>query len=202
MTNKLRNFIIFGLTILTAFAIFVMSPTKAYACACCGYAGEWYQRTENLDSSQVETLNQLKFSPSANLYLTAAGFDIIKGISSNSETYTLSHSKNKRSWNFRLVDGSGKTGNLSLTLPEKMIAFGTDFYDQPTPNSRLYKELRMEGKVAGNGIFAAGMGSDSRFRLILQGRGNYCLNRTDFKHWNLQILGSGSSFSFYGFFEQ
>ncbi len=202
MTNKLRNFIIFGFTILTAFAIFVMSPTKAYACACCGYAGEWYQQSENLESSQVETLNQLKFSPSAQLYLTAAGFDTIKGIASNSETYTLFHSKNKRYWNFRLVDESGKMGNLSFTLPEKIIAFATDFYDQPSPDSRLYKELRLEGKVAGNGIFAAGMGGDSRFRLILQGRGNYCLNPTDFKHWNLQILGSRSSYSFYGSFEK
>ncbi len=209
MTRKLRNIIIFGIAVFSAIrvaiplgiTIFVTWPTKAYACACCGYAGEWFERTEKLESLQVEELNQLKFSPSAKLYLTAAGFDIIKGISSNSETYTLFHSKNKRSWNFRFVDEQGKTGNLSFTLPEKFIAFGTDFYDKPYPDFRLYKELRIEGKVAGNGIFSSGINSDSRFRLILQGRGSYCLDRADFKHWNLKVFGSRGSYSFYGSFK-
>jgi hypothetical protein len=68
-------------------------------------------------------------------------------------------------------------------------------------DSRLYKEVRLTGKLAGNGIFASGINNDSRYKLILQGRGNGCLNPDDFQHWILQISGPQSSYSFYGSFK-
>jgi hypothetical protein len=68
-------------------------------------------------------------------------------------------------------------------------------------DSRLYKEVRLTGKLAGNGIFASGINNDSRYKLILQGRGNHCLSSDDFKHWILEISGPQSSYSFYGSFK-
>jgi hypothetical protein len=66
---------------------------------------------------------------------------------------------------------------------------------------RLYKEVRLTGKLAGNGIFESGINNDSRYKLILQGRGGYCLDSHDFQHWILEISGPQSSYSFYGSFK-
>jgi hypothetical protein len=182
-------------------ALFLINPANAHACACCATAGIWSEYTDSLENYDVEQLNELKFSPAAKLVVGAAGFATIKGLASESETYTLSHSKNNRSWNFRLTDTKGKAGNLSFSLPPQKTEFGTDFYDKPVADSRLYKEVRLTGKLAGNGIFESGINNDSRYKLILQGRGGYCLDSHDFQHWILQISGPQSSYSFYGSFK-
>ncbi len=196
-----NRIILYTISLISAIALFLINPTNAHACACCGIAGEWLEYTNSLENYDVESLNKLQYSPTAKLTLGGAGFDIIKGLDSQSETYTLSHSKNNRSWNFRFTDTKGKTGNLSFSLPPQKTEFGTDFYDKPMADERLYKEVRLTGKLTGNGIFASGINNDSRYKLILQGRGNYCLSANDFKHWILQISGPRSSYSFYGSFK-
>ena len=197
-----NRIILYTISFISAIALFLINPANAHACSgCCGIAGEWSENTDSLKDYDVESLNQLKFSPTANLFMNLAGFDNIKGLDSESDTYTISHSSNNRSWNFRFTDTKGKTGNLSFSLPPQKTEFGTDFYDKPTADSRLYKEVRLTGKLAGNGIFASGINNDSRYKLILQGRGNGCLNPDDFQHWILQISGPQSSYSFYGSFK-
>ena len=199
-----NRIILYTISFISAIALFLINPTNAHACGCCATAGTWSEYTNSLENYHVAQLNELKFSPAANLFMSAAGFATIKGLASESETYTLytlSHSKNNRSWNFHFTDPKGKTGNLSFSLPPQKTEFGTDFYDKPVADNRLYKEVRLTGKLAGNGIFAPGINNDSRYKLILQGRGNYCLDSDDFKHWILEISGPQSSYSFYGSFK-
>jgi len=196
-----NRIILYTISFISAIALFLINPANAHACACCATAGIWSEYTNSLENYDVEQLNQLQYSPTAKLVVGAAGFATIKGLASESETYTLSHSKNNRSWNFRFTDTKGKTGNLSFSLPPQKTEFGTDFYDKPVADNRLYKEVRLTGKLAGNGIFESGINNDSRYKLILQGRGNYCLDSDDFKHWILEISGPQSSYSFYGSFK-
>ena len=196
-----NRIILYTISFISAIALFLINPANAHACACCATAGIWSEYTNSLENYDVEELNELKFSPAAKLVVGAAGFATIKGLASESETYTLSHSSNNRSWNFRFTDTKGKTGNLSFSLPPQKTEFGTDFYDKPVADNRLYKEVRLTGKLAGNGIFESGINNDSRYKLILQGRGNYCLDSDDFKHWILEISGPQSSYSFYGSFK-
>ena len=196
-----NRIILYTISFISAIALFLINPANAHACACCATAGIWLEYTNSLENYDVESLNQLQYSPTAKLVVGAAGFATIKGLASESETYTLSHSKNNRSWNFSFTDTKGKTGNLSFSLPPQKTEFGTDFYDKPMADFRLYKEVRLTGKLGGNGIFASGINNDSRYKLILQGRGGGCLNSHDFKHWILQISGPQSSYSFYGSFK-
>jgi hypothetical protein len=196
-----NRIILYTISFISAIALFLINPANAHACACCATAGIWSEYTDSLENYDVEQLNQLQYSPTAKLVVGAAGFATIKGLASESETYTLSHSKNNRSWNFHFTDTKGKAGNLSFSLPPQKTEFGTDFYDKPVADSRLYKEVRLTGKLAGNGIFESGINNDSRYKLILQGRGGYCLDSHDFQHWILQISGPQSSYSFYGSFK-
>jgi hypothetical protein len=196
-----NRIILYTISFISAIALFLINPANAHACACCATAGTWSEYTNSLENYDVAQLNELKFSPAAKLVVGAAGFATIKGLASESETYTLSHSKNNRSWNFRLTDTKGKAGNLSFSLPPQKTEFGTDFYDKPVADERFYKEVRLTGKLAGNGIFESGINNDSRYKLILQGRGGYCLDSHNFKHWILQISGPQSSYSFYGSFK-
>ncbi|CAD5985349.1 hypothetical protein [Planktothrix agardhii] len=196
-----NRIILYTISFISAIALFLINPANAHACACCATAGIWSEYTDSLENYDVEQLNQLQYSPTAKLVVGAAGFATIKGLASESETYTLSHSKNNRSWNFHFTDTKGKAGNLSFSLPPQKTEFGTDFYDKPVADNRLYKEVRLTGKLAGNGIFESGINNDSRYKLILQGRGNHCLSSDDFKHWILEISGPQSSYSFYGSFK-
>ena len=196
-----NRIILYTISFISAIALFLINPTNAHACGCCATAGIWSEYTDSLENYDVEQLNQLQYSPTAKLVVGAAGFATIKGLASESETYTLSHSKNNRSWNFHFTDPKGKTGNLSFSLPPQKTEFGTDFYDKPVADNRLYKEVRLTGKLGGNGIFESGINNDSRYKLILQGRGGYCLDSHNFKHWILQISGPQSSYSFYGSFK-
>lgn len=200
LLQKMKYFFIF-----LALATLLLWPSEAIACACCAETGTWFEITEKIDSSTLPEIKRLKFEPVANLYVTAQGLEGIKGIASPSKSYTLSHSQNQRSWNLAFKNDQGKTGNLSFPIPTTAESFGTDLLDGSQGGGGgplLYKELRMEGRVAGNGIFAKGITSDTKYRLILQGRGNNCLNVDNFKSWKLQVLGSRASYLFYGFFKQ
>ncbi|MBW4510506.1 MAG: hypothetical protein KME64_28920 [Scytonematopsis contorta HA4267-MV1] len=195
--RKIKNsFIWIPLLALVAF------PSSVYACACCTNAGEWSQFSQGIDDFEFKEINRLKFSPSAKMLQTARGENI--GVSSNSVNYTLSLNKKQRVWNFLFKDEKGKTGTLSLTIPKSGVSFRTDLYDNKQGGGGgplLYKELRLEGKVTGNGIFSQGITPDAKFRLVLQGRGGSCMSAEDFKTWNLQVFGSRANFAFYSSFK-
>ncbi|PAX60334.1 hypothetical protein CK510_02380 [Brunnivagina elsteri CCALA 953] len=191
--QKINSYIIL-IPLLTIFAL----PKEVYACACCANAGEWSQTSNKLDDYEFKEINRLQFTPTAKIYQSARGENI--GVDSNSTNYTLSLTKKQRIWNFLFKDEQGKTGTLSLTIPTNGVTFKTDLYEKPQAGgsgTQLYKELRLEGKVTGNGIFAKGIAPNTKFRLVLQGRGGACMTAEDFKTWNLQIFGSHGNYSFY-----
>jgi hypothetical protein len=188
------NFYVILIPFLTLLAL----PKEVYACACCANAGEWSQISRKFDDYEFQEINRLQFSPTAKLYQTAGDGSI--GIASDSTNYSLSLTKKQRTWNFLFKDKQGKIGTLSLNIPASGVTFKTDLYDKIQGGGggpQLYKELRLEGKVTGNGIFAKGITPDTKFRLVLQGRGGACMTAEDFKTWNLQIFGSRANYSFY-----
>ena len=64
----------------------------------------------------------------------------------------------------------------------------------------LYREIRFEGQVRGTGMFAKGIVPRTKFRLVLQGNGNWCLTAEDFYRWNLRISGPKAGYTIYGYF--
>jgi hypothetical protein len=188
------------ITIAFAVLVFVQSASASIniACACCAEPGEWYERTEKIDSYELDEFRRIKFGPLASVYLTAVGFEDLKGLPGEYASYNLSHIFNPGgSMTLKLKTERGQTGSLVLSLPKTAISFGADLHEgegEPV----LYKEWRFEGMVSGSGIFKKGVVRGSKFRLILQGRGNNCVSAEDFKNWRLQITGTRASYAFYG----
>jgi hypothetical protein len=184
--------------IFTALVISLMFPAEVYACACCATRGEWSEISQKLQSYELGEINKLRFSTIANLFITNS--DKYIGLSSPSENYNLSVTKNQSRWNLQFKDKQGKTSTLTLNIPNNAVFFKTDLHDNGASPS-LYKEIRLAGKVSGNGIFATGITSDTKFKLVLQGKGNNCLFAENFQTWNLKIVGSRANYSFYGKFK-
>jgi hypothetical protein len=194
-SQKISNCVV-GISMLMLLSF----PKEVYACACCANAGEWSQTSQRISDFEFKEINSLQVSPNAKLYQTAG--EVNTGISSDSSNYTLSLNKKQRVWNLLFKDEKGKTGTLTLTIPNQGVSFKTDLYDsKQAGNPQLYKELRLEGKVTGNGIFAKAITPDTKFRLVLQGRGGNCFIAENFNSWNLQVFGSKANFAFYSSFK-
>jgi hypothetical protein len=189
---------------LAASAVLLIWPVKAHVaaptakpaavCACCADDGEWYETTERLESAQLSELERLRFAATAKRVESAADDGEF------ASTYSLSHRRTGRRWELRLRDEQGKTGTLSFTLPASIVSFGTDMFEHPEGSAGpiLYKEWRFSGAAQVTGIFKKGMPGASRFRLVLQGRGNNCPAMEDFKRWTLQLSGGRTTHAFYG----
>jgi hypothetical protein len=175
-------------------------PTVSYACACCSQAGEWSQISQPLEGYSLEVLNGLQFATTADLYQSPAGTG---AIASESANYQLGVRKTQRKWQLTFTDAQGKTGVLSIALPKKATFFSADIHDSASGaggGPLLYKEIRLEGKVTGTGIFAKGLKPNSKYRLIVQGRGNGCQITENYRDWNLQISTGREFYSLHGKF--
>lgn len=170
-------------------------------CACCAEPGEWFERTGKLESYEVTQLRDVKFDAVAKLYTTAADLEEIKGLPAQYESFQLSDSFG-RALNLTLTfkGERGETGSLVLRLPQVATSFGADLHDYPEGSAGpiLYKEWRFSGTARGSGMFRRSVVPGTKFRLILQGRGNNCLSSTDFKNWRLDITGPRADYAFYG----
>lgn len=202
--------------ILSAFfiaAAFFASAAEISACACCAEPGTYSIWTGKPDGYYLEILQEIKFNENANLYLTEADFEIIKGLDEikkdfNQESWTaapgefnLTNSFAAKTWKFNLKTKSGKTGTLTLPLPAQMLTFKVDIHDGKTISGGplLYKEFRFKGNVqSGNGFFRSGIVRPTTYFLVFQGRGNGCDNASDFTHWHLEISGRKAKYEFYG----
>jgi hypothetical protein len=143
----------------------------------------------------------MKFGSTAQLYLTDAGEDEVKGVASISQSNGLTATLEPKQWRLTFRAENGKSGVLTLPLPSKMTAFAADINEEGTSGGGgpvLYKEWRFEGSATGDGIFQAGFASPARYTLIFQGRGNKCDNGEDFTHWRLEISGKKAAYSFFG----
>jgi hypothetical protein len=200
---RLKN-IRLGLCALT-FALFLFLPAwlpqETSACACCSNDGQWFEYKKRLDSVDLEELNGAKFAAKSRLYETDAEDE---GVVLTSSDFTLKLSRQPSRWTMALQGAEGEKGSLILTLPPTVTYFGSDPRDgkASVAGPLLYKEVRMEGRISGTGVFAKSLRPDSRYRLVLQGRGNVCMLAEDFNNWILQVYGRQVRFGFYGSFDK
>lgn len=197
-----------GAAVFCAVMLVLTNSPIVYGCACCAEPGTWFQETAKSDPEVLAIVGQLshKLDKTALLYLTAAGLEEVKGISRASETYTLRRiPPYTRDWRLEFTDQQGNRGTLTFTIPNTAVFFGTDPRDgqqRGAGGPLLYKEWRFEGPVSGTGIFKGGTTARTKFRFILQGRGNMCPAAEDFKSWVLQVEGQQANFAFSGVLNQ
>ncbi len=186
-----------------ATALFLSAASHLYACACCSDPGEYtLRRDAAVETYQLDQIRALEFAPAALLYSTDAGpEENAKGIDNPSDGYSVSVATSATGWRLTFRGEDGKTGTLTLPFPGKMTVYAADIHDGQKSSGNgplLYKEWRFEGGVTGDGIFAQGLKSRSRYTLIFQGRGNRCDNGEDFIHWRLAVSGSQAQYAFHG----
>jgi hypothetical protein len=201
MKTRVMNY---GAMLIALLMILVLS-VEAYACACCSNGGEWTQRTNRVEEDyHMAAVDALQFGPLANTYMTEAGEDGIKGMSSVADKYNLSLRRAGRRWTLTFKDEQGRTGTLSFTIPVTMVSYAVDPHGGENAGGTgpaIYHEWRFAGPVTGTGIFKKGMVGHTRFHLVLQGTSNNCVDTSSFHNWNLQISGPRADYSFYGSFK-
>jgi len=184
-----------------AFALSVsLFPSDALACACCADTGAYSIATKKPTALELGELKRISFG-AANLYLTPAYPDDVKGIAQLGENFALDGRLEASVWKFDFKDVAGKLGTLSLTKPLSMVEFMADIHDTPAGGNgpNLYKEWRFKSRVqSGTGIFQTGIAPATEYFLVLQGRGNACTRAEDFTHWRIEITGKKASYAFFG----
>ena len=191
-------------TLVSAIAaeLFLFSAIDLHACACCADPGEYRQTSsQSVDQYEETQLNGMEFADMAQLFLTDAGDEEVKGISSVSAKYALTVAADPKRWRLTLRAEAGEMGEIILTRPAKMAKFSADIHDGEANRAGgpiLYKEWRFEGRPTGGGIFAPGFAAPARYLLIFQGRGNRCDNAEDFTHWRLEISGAKATYALFG----
>lgn len=188
---------------------FTIPPTKTPFCACCADMGMWELESRKIYDSEIEILDTLRLDGVALFYLTAGWPDDVFGVSPPVEDLDqeliISIVREQQNWKlFFFKTKAGRTGALILTLSGKATFFNADIGEGPRPERRnpisIYKEIRLEGAVRGTGIFAKGIAPKTKFRLVLQGRGNSCLTVDDLQRWSLRISGPQAGYTIYGYF--
>ena len=190
------------LAAVTAVAVAALAwPAWALACACCANRGDHSQTTERIKPFEVNELVRLRFGTTATLRMTPAFPAGVKGIRPLATRYRLSQARHARIFSLTFRDANGKTGTLGFVLPERATRLTVDLQDgrrSAGGGPLLYREWRLEGRLTTSGIFA--VGGSPRFRLVLQGRGNQCVNAHDFRTWIMQVSGPKAAYQFYGRF--
>jgi len=196
-----------GPALAAAVLILSAAPGDALACACCTNQGQRYVEVEKLDAGRLEQTESLRFGKEARLYVGEAGVEAIKGIQDPAERYELSVRWDKThatvgltDISFTLSNPGGRSGTLSLRLPQKISIFEIDPRDSPDQGNGpvLYKEWKLTGEVTGTGAFSGTNSANQVLTLILQGRGNSCTSAEDFTHWTLVTEGPKGTYSLFG----
>jgi hypothetical protein len=173
----------------------------ARACACCSFVGQRTDVVRELDDPIAAQLALMNFRRQAKLAVGERYEDAIPGIEDPAMDYTVTVTRLADRMTFGFRDAKGRTGTLSLANPKTIAIFEVDPRDGPDRGTgpSLYKEWRMSGPLAGDGIFGASAEPDRNITLVLHGRGNSCTDAHDFTHWTLTAHGSGfMGFSLYG----
>lgn len=183
--------------LLVAFFALCLLPISSYACACCAEVGEYSISSRKPLSFELDELKKLKFG-TPNLFTVTE--DDTEGIFPVGEKYFLNALFLNNIWKFTFKDEKGKSGILTLPMSATMIDYKADIHDNKDGGETvLYKELRFKSSVkSGTGIFKKGIAPATDYFLVLQGRGNNCMNASDFTHWRLEITGKNASFAFFG----
>lgn len=200
-------------TLVFAFAIalFTLFPLQSLACACCAEPGLYSLRTSKPESYTMDLLREMRLQE-ADLYLTEAGFESIKGLGPvkaeyESDSWTadsrfdLVSAFTNTGWRVNLKTPKGLKASLVLPLPTQMVAYKVDIHDEENrPNGpNLYKEFRFKGNLSSaTGFASSGWARGTSYFLVFQGRGNGCDNASDFTHWRLEIAGPKADYAFFG----
>lgn len=197
---------------LASLMLLALSPLSILACACCAEPGTYMLGTGKPQSYYMDVVRDFEFSKPADLYMTEAGFDMIKGLNPiqkefESEGWTaesnfdLTASFTGKLWTFNLKTPKGRAASLALPMPAQMTTYKVDIHDQENrPNGPLlYKEFRFKGNItSANGFARSGIVRGTTYFLVFQGRGNGCDNASDFTHWRLEIEGPRADYAFFG----
>lgn len=187
--------------LVAAIAGLLLSPSAAFACACCSNPGHYFSGAVDLDEHPLSELKRLRFARTALLYATEAGIEEDSvGIDQPKQNYVLQGAFAGNVWRLTFRSGAN-TGALELPLPNKMWNHSADIHDGKLSaggGPLLYKEWRLEGEIKGSGFFKNGTTAPARYVLVLQGRGNGCDSAEDFSNWRLQVHGEKADYAFYG----
>lgn len=190
-----------------------MASSSALGCACCAETGTYWINSSRPDAYHVGLLKEMKFGKMADLYMTEAEFDDIRGLDELKREYAsqswtaesgelaITSGFNGKLWRFNLSSKGGKTGTLLLPMPAQMLSFKVDIHDGSDNGMgpSLYKEFRFKGPITGGtGFFKSGIDRSATYFLVFQGRGNNCDNASDFTHWRLEIAGPKAKYAFIG----
>jgi hypothetical protein len=198
---------------IACLSIFASFPADAFACACCAEQGHYSIRTYKPEEFQLGILQEMKFDKTAELFLTDAEFEIVKGLDAIREEMSspgwvagsgaigFTGIFAAKSWKLNFKTPKGKTGTLTLPLPVEMLNFSVDVHDGKSGGGGplLYKEWRFKGSVqSGTGFTQASIVKPTTYFLVFQGRGNGCDDLTNFTHWHLEINGAKARYEFFG----
>ena len=202
------------LLLLAVFLFLAASAADAKTyCACCAEPGTYMIWTGKPDKYVIDLIKDFKFEKHSFLYMTEAGFDIIKGLSSIEKDFEsdswvatpgdfdMTTSFTGKLWTVAMKTPKGKTGTLRLPMPTQMVSYKVDIHDEDErPNGPLlYKEFRFKGTVAaGTGFVAGSIVKPTTYFLVFQGRGNGCDDAADFANWMLQVDGPRARYQFFG----
>ena len=184
-------------------AIPVANTPDAYACACCTNEGQRSVGVRKLDLGKREEIGRLRFSADATLFTGEGDGADIRGIAAASGKFELHVTQEPHRWIFDFRDKAGRSGTLSLAIPDMVAIFEVDPRLGERPGGQgptLYKEWKLTAKAAGTGIFASGMGGGQRLTLILQGHGNSCTSADLLSHWTLAVSGPKANYHLFGEF--
>jgi hypothetical protein len=187
-------------------------PLSGIACACCAEPGTYHLWTAKPAGYTLDVIREMAFSKPADLYMTEAGFDMIKGLDpikaeyesdawTADSSFDLVASFTGKLWTFNIKTPKGRSATFVLPMPTQMVTYKVDIHDEEDrPNGpMLYKEFRFKGLVSSAGGFArSGFARGTTYFLVFQGRGNGCDNASDFTHWRLEINGPRADYAFYG----
>ena len=190
------------LSVALAGATVFASVGDASACACCTEPGQRFEKSGAIESYERGELAQVKFAPTARLFIRNDFPDSISGIRSPSDQdYQVAVTSKGPDLVFAFRDTAGLTGSIVFTLPKTFTRFEVDPRDPSTAQGgngpTLYKEWRLQGlaKLDGN---MADKGKWAHVRLILQGTGNSCTSAYDFSSWTIEVTGKNIGFRFLG----
>ena len=196
------------LIILFSFSCVLAASTSALACACCINPGYYEISTVRPSTVDLALIDELKFGPTAEFYMSEAGFDMIRGLAelrkdseaNGSIELNIIEAFVGRSWRFDIKTGAGRSGSLALPMPATMVRYKVDIHDyEPGTEPRLYKELRFKGTVRnGGGFFRTDMAKPTSYFLVFQGHGNGCDSSADYSYWRLELSGPRADYAFYG----
>jgi hypothetical protein len=175
----------------------------AHACACCSNQGQRHVGTAKLDATMRDQIDRLRFATDARLYMGERDPSDIKGIATPSGKYALQVGREAKRWIFTFRDTAGRSGTLTLAIPELVSIFSVDprlDEREGTTGPTLFKEWKLTSPVAGTGTFAPGMGAGQRITLILQGHGNTCTSPDMATHWTLMVHGPKAEYHLFGKF--